>query len=606
MARPKGLSQSLPALIQFGRYISPYVKQRKWLIVGAFAGLFGQTLVRLLEPWPIKFIIDKLVTPEQIETGLLESLNQVDSSTFFMFMALALVSITIARALLTYATTICMALAGNHVIISLREKLFRHLQELSSIYHQKQRSGDLVVRIISDIGLIKDIAITAAVPLIGNAFIFVGIIGVMLWLNWQLALIALSTLPLLWFITLKKSKRIHKVAKKNRQREGVMAATASESINAIKSVQALTLEDRFSNIFSDANKKSLKEGVQGKRLAASLQRSVEILTAVSTALVLWFGALKVVEGVLTPGELIVFVYYLRRVFRPVRDFSKYTARLAKASAAGERVLKVLDQEVDIKEDRNAKEAGKLNGDIQFSSVHFSYLEDKHANLTDINFKVGAGQKVAIVGPSGSGKSTLISLLMRLHDPQSGSVRVDDVDIRDYRLSSYRRQIAVVMQDTALFATSIADNITIGQSDVTEERMMQAAKLADMHDFIQGLPNGYDTEVGERGVTLSAGQRQRIAIARATLRDAPILILDEPTTGLDPATEQSINLALMKLAQSRTTLIVTHRKDLTLQCDSVIFIRNGRIAEQGQVSELGKEDSEFSKHFASFHSQLNAG
>ncbi|WP_295901384.1 ABC transporter ATP-binding protein [uncultured Vibrio sp.] len=586
----------MPKLIQFLKYVWPYIKQKKWLVIGAFAGLLAQTLLRLLEPWPLKFIIDRLVSPEFNSADDLQFLSSLNLSAYFAALAFALVIITMLRALMTYFTTVLMALAGNHVIISLREKLFNHLQGLSTVYHQKQRSGDLVVRIISDMGLMKEVAITAAVPLIGNSFIFISIIGVMLWINWQLALISLTTLPFLWLVTLKKSKKIHNVAKKNRQREGVMAAAASESINAIKSVQALALENRFSSIFSDANNKSLKEGVQGKRLAASLQRSVEILLAFSTALVLWFGSLQVIEQILTPGELLVFIYYLRRVFRPIRDFTKYTARLAKASAAAERILKVLEHPRDIENRPDAKPSPAFQGNIQFEKIQFSYLNDETINLKGIDLSIPMGKRVAIVGLSGSGKSTLIALLMRLYDPQQGRVLIDGIDIRDYTFESVRHQISVVMQDTALFATSISNNITIGLEDVDPSQVIEAAKLADIHEFIESLPNGYDTDVGERGVTLSVGQRQRIAIARAALRKSPILILDEPTTGLDPQTEYSVNQSLIKLAQTSTTLLVTHRKEIAKQCDHIVYLKSGEIIEQGSHEQLMEINASYTQLF----------
>jgi ATP-binding cassette subfamily B protein len=439
--------------------------------------------------------------------------------------------------------------------------------------------------------------VTAAVPLIGNALIFVCIVAVMLWLNWQLALLALSTLPLLWLMTLKRSKRIHSVARKNRKREGVMAATASESIHAIQSVQALTLEQRFSDIFTSANNKSLKEGVQGKRLLAGLQRNVDILIAISTALVLWYGALQVIEGLLSPGELLVFVYYLRRLFRPIRDFSKYTARLAKASAAGERVLDVLEQKQEVQDLPDATIAPPFTGDITLADIHFGYLPEERSILQQFNLEIAATEKLAIVGPSGSGKSTVINLLLRLHDPQQGGVLIDGNDIRTYQLNSLRSQMAVVMQETMLFNASIADNITIGMDSCSEEALIAAAKLAEIHDFIVSLPDGYASEVGERGVTLSVGQRQRIAIARAALKQAPILLLDEPTTGLDPLTEASVSQALMRLAAGRTTLVVTHRPEMARQCDRIIYIRDGELLEQGSHQELVAKASIYAAQFS---------
>ncbi len=606
MARPKGLKQSVPGLIRFFSYILPFIKSNKWLIIGAFISLFAQTFLRLLEPWPMKFIIDKLVEPNRESGNHLQLLSTLDNAGYFATLAGVLVLITMLRALMTYLTTICMALAGNHIITSLRERLFSHLQALSPVFHQQQKSGDLVIRTISDIGLIKEVAITAAVPLIGNTLIFVSIMFVMLWLNWQLALLSLSTIPLLWFITKKKSQQIRTVARKNRKREGVMAATAAESINSIKSVQALTLEDRFSTIFSNANNKSLKEGVKSKRLIAGLQRSVDILIALSTAMVLWYGALQVLDGLLSTGELLVFVYYLRRLFRPIRDFTKYSARLAKASAAGERVLDILERERDVKERKDATTAPHFTGAIQFKEVTFSYLSDEERALTEINLEIAPGQKVAIVGPSGSGKSTIIAMLLRLHDPQQGAIYIDGCDIRQYTLISLRQQVSIVMQDTALFATTISNNITIGLHEISESQVIEAAKIADIHNFISSLPMGYETEVGERGLTLSVGQRQRIAIARAAIRESSLLVLDEATTGLDPLTEQSVNQSLAKLSSQRTTLIITHRKEVAQQCDCILFVREGQIIEQGTHDELMHIRGDYFQQFSTSTSHIAAG
>lgn len=597
MARASGIKEALPSLGRFLHYVKPFILEKKNLLIIAFAGIFTQMVLRLLEPWPLKYIIDRLANPDPLNQSNLQPFHELDASHYFLLLALALVVIVLSRALATYTTTVSMALAGNHVIIRLRGQLFDHLQRLSPVFYQKQRSGDLVVRLISDMGMMKEVAVTAVVPLIGNALIFTCIIAVMFWLNWQMALISLSTLPLLWLMTLHKSKSLHKVARKNRKREGVMAATASESIHAIKSVQALTLEKRFSEVFTSANKKSLKEGVKGKRLEAGLQRNVEILIAVSTAMVLWFGSIQVLKGMLSPGELLVFVYYLRRLFRPVRDFSKYTARLAKASAAGERVLAVLEQKQDVRDQENAIPAPMFVGKISFRDVNFGYLPEERDILRKFNLDIATGEKLAIVGPSGSGKTTVLNLLLRLHDPQHGKVFIDDQDICQYTLASMRSQVAVVLQETILFNGSIADNISIAMQDCPHERLVQAAKLAEIHDFIESLPEGYNTEVGERGVTLSAGQRQRIAIARAALKQAPILLLDEPTTGLDPITEASVSQALMRLAEGRTTIVVTHRPEMARLCDRIIYIQNGELLEQGNHRQLLSENRAYAAQFS---------
>ncbi|MEN8207521.1 MAG: ABC transporter ATP-binding protein, partial [Pseudomonadota bacterium] len=387
-----------------------------------------------------------------------------------------------------------------------------------------------------------------------------------------------------WLLTMKRSQAIQRVARRNRQREGAMAATAAESLGAIKTVQALSLGDTFADTFAQANNKSMKEGVQAKRLTAGLERMVDVLIAIATALVLWFGARLVLVNELTPGELLVFVFYLRRAFRPMRDFAKYTARLAKASAAGERVLELLEQEPGVQELPDAVIAPDFKGGVAFHQVTHGY-EDGRAVLHDIDLVMTPGERVAITGPSGSGKSTLASLLLRLYDPQQGKVTIDGIDIRQFTLESLRARIAIVLQDSLLFATTVRDNITAGTPGISDSQIEAAARLANAHDFITSLPEGYETPIGERGVTLSNGQRQRIAIARAAIHQSPILILDEPTTGLDHANELEVAVALERLAAGRTTLLITHRPEMAARADHVVFMRHGRIAAQGTHRSL---------------------
>ena len=441
----------------------------------------------------------------------------------------------------------------------------------------------MVIRVIGDIGMLKEITVTAAMPFIGNLLILFGMFAVMFWLHWQLALLVVATTPLLWLLTIRRSKRIQEVSRRNRKREGVMAATASESIGAIKTVQALSLGEQFNEIFASANNKSLKEGVQIKRLSANLERSVDVLVAVATALVLWYGAHLVLSAELTAGELLIFIFYLRRAFRPLRDFAKYTARLAKASAAGERVLELLEQEPEVTEKTDATVARDFRGEIAFKNLHFTYVAGQPV-LNNLTLTVDAGQRIAIVGPSGAGKSTLAALLLRLYDPDRGMITIDGRDIRDFTLDSLRSQIAVVLQDTLLFASSLRDNIAASQ-DIGQNEIENAARLASIHDFIVSLPQGYDTPVGERGVTLSNGQRQRIAIARAAVRQTPILILDEPTTGLDQENERMVLDAMYKLARGRTTLIITHRPETAMRADDIIYLQDGIIVERGSHSQL---------------------
>jgi ATP-binding cassette subfamily B protein len=432
--------------------------------------------------------------------------------------------------------------------------------------------------------MLKETAVTAALPLAANILILLGMTAVMLVLDWQLALIALLPLPLLWLSSVRTSKRIQTISRSQRKREGDMAATAAETMAGMRTVQALAIEDRAARHFAGANAKSLTEGVKAKRLAAGLERSVDVLVGVAIALVLWFGTLQVLRGRLTPGDLVVFLTYLKNTFRPIRSYAKYTARIAKATASGERVIELLDEMPVIADAPGARPAPPLAGHITFEDVHFGYGDG--AVLKGVTLDIPAGSRVAVTGLSGAGKSSLVSLVLRLHDPDAGRVLVDGVDIRDFTLKSLRSQTSLVPQETLIFRANVAENIALGAGrDVSRAEIEAAALRANAHDFIAALPEGYDTVIAERGATLSSGQRQRIAVARAILRQSPILVLDEPTVGLDRANEAAVAQAITHLAAGRTTLLVTHDLALAAQADRVLFLADGRILEDGSHAEL---------------------
>jgi ATP-binding cassette subfamily B protein len=402
----------------------------------------------------------------------------------------------------------------------------------------------------------------------------------MFWLNWRLALVALAVFPLFWLRTVTMGRKINEVARLQRKREGAMAATASETINAIKTVQALSLEAAFERQFNRQNQKNLKQDVRAKRLAAGLERSVDLLTAVSGALVLYYGARLVLKNELSAGALLVFLAYLKNAFRPIQEFAKYTARMSKAAAAGERVLDLLQHVPEIRDLPGATKAPVFVGRVTFEKLSFAYDSAK-PTLVDIDFEAAPGRCIAIVGPSGSGKSTLVSLLLRLYDPGHGRVLIDGRDIRGFTLESLRSQISAVLQDNLLFAGTVRENIGHGGTDAGPEAIESAARLANAHDFIMALPQGYDTVLGERGMTLSQGQRQRLAIARAAIRKAPLLILDEPMTGLDKHNEQAVVESLERLDYGCTTLLITHDLRHAARADEILFLEGGRLVERGQ-------------------------
>jgi ATP-binding cassette, subfamily B, bacterial len=595
MARPLSFSEALPAIGRVSRHFMPHLAAHRRLVIGSMIALFGGVLFRLLEPWPLKYVFDRLFRAEgQRFTGL-PLIDRLDAVTLLAAAAISIVLIALLRALADYWNSIGFALIGNRVLTEIRSKLYQHLQCLSLSFHSQARGGDLLVRVIGDVNMLKEIAVTAILPLLANVLVLVGMLGLMLWLNWRLALLGLAILPLSFLFTLRASRRIHKVARDQRKREGAMAATAAESIGGIKVVQTLSLENAFSQSFSKQNKKSLMEGVQGSRLSAALERRVDVLIAIATALVVWQGAWLVMSRSMTPGDLIVFLTYLKRAFTPLKDFAKYTGRLAKGAAAGERVVDLLEREPEIQDLPNAIVAPPFRGTVRFEDVSFAY-DSELIVFEHVEFEVPAGRHVAIAGASGVGKSTLVGLIPRLYDVTGGRVLIDGRDVREFTLASLRSQISVLLQETLLFAASIRDNIAYGAPDVDAAEVEAAARLANAHGFIEEMPEGYETIVGERGVTLSNGQRQRIAIARAAIRRSPILILDEPTTGLDEENQRDVIEALERLSQGRTTFLITHDLGTASRCHMIVLLHNRRIVERGSHEELMRAQGRYAMLF----------
>jgi ATP-binding cassette, subfamily B, bacterial len=558
-----------------------------WISAGTvLAGVF----FRILEPWPLKFIYNAVFLNRKYGLSL-NLLRSLAPGTQVAIFAVSMIVFTGLAATFEYLSTVAMGVAASRILADIRGKLFQHLANLSVSFHGRNRTGDLVTHVTYDVDRMREVIISALLPLLTNLLTLTAMVGVMFWMNWLLGCIVAVAFPVFFFVVSRLTARIKEIARVQRVREGAVASTTAETIGSIRIVQALSLQTKFMEIFSAANRKSLQTGNQVQQLSAGLERTTDLLATSTAAVVLWFGARHVLEGRLTPGDLIVFVTYLRVGFKPIRQLAKYLGQIARALASGERILELLATPLEIQDSVDSAPAPRFAGHIRFDNVSFEY-EPQRVALRNVSFEVKPGQKALLVGPSGSGKSTIASLLLRLYDPHEGRILIDGRDIRSYTLESLRSQMSIVMQDSPLFALSVRDNIAFGTTGGSFQEITEAARIANAHDFIMQMPKQYDTVLGERGATLSGGQRQRVAIARAAIRQAPIIILDEPTTGLDRKNEREVSAAFDRLSDKSTTLLITHDLQPAQHADLVLVLSEGRIVERGTHHSLMALDREY--------------
>lgn len=564
------------------RCVRPHFRGHRLLMTGGFVALMFDVVFRLVEPWPIKLVIDAV--SRSLGATLHKPGPAMDASVQTLILCgAAVVAISIGRAISNYWSAVCFALIGSRIAADLRARAFRHVQSLSMRHHTRASTGDTVQRLVGDVSRLQEVAVTAGLPLLGNTATLVAMTGILLWLDPLLSLVVFLAGGVFVLLSRASSGPITAAAGSSRKGEGQLATTAAQTLGAIREVQAYGLEDTISTGFRSSNQATLGTGVAALRLAAGLERRTDVLIGVATAVVLAGGGWRVMEHAITPGDLVVFLMYLKTGMKPLKDLAKQTGRIARATASGERVADLLEAQTDLPESAHARRLDSKNPDIVLEDVSAGHGEGMV--LHGINLTIPAGEHLAILGPSGAGKSTLASLILRMIDPATGSVRVGGEDLRDLKIASVRSHVSILLQDSVLFGTSVRDNIRFGRLDATDEEIEEAAALAQADGFIRALPDGYDTVLGEAAKDLSGGQRQRIAIARAILRRAPIVILDEATAGLDAASRDSVLQALAALTRERTSITITHDAHSARSCDRIIWLEDGRIVEEGRPEIL---------------------
>jgi ATP-binding cassette, subfamily B, bacterial len=565
------------------RFRGELFKHRRTL-AGAFLFSLAYAAVRMAEPWPLKFIFDNVLADMPLDTpvGWVNSTLDGNRTAILVTATVAILVLALLRGVTSYYQKVMTSVVGQQVVLAMRQRLFAHMQRLSLSFHTRNPSGELLSRLTGDINQLRQSVVASMVAMFSNLVVVLGFLTIMFLMEWRLALLVLFVVPVLFGLLTVYSGRIRKATRQQRKQEGELAARLQEGLAGIHLVQMFAREDEEDERLRSMNQQSFKSGLQADRLGARLNRTVELVLGAATAAVLFYGALQVIAGRLTTGELVVFVAYMQGFYRPIRLLSRTTQRASKAASSLERITDVLDQVTEVPD--GAHEAPRFRGEIRFGGVDFAYQPGTLV-LRDVDLLVEAGQTAALVGPTGAGKSSLLALIPRLYDPSLGAVLIDGRDIREFTLKSLRDQISIVPQEGMLFAASVRENIAYGKPEASDEEIEAAAHAALIHDFVETLPEGYESVLGERGVTLSGGQRQRLAIARAIVRDAPIVLLDEPTTGLDSSSEHLVMEALDRLQVGRTVLVIAHRLTTVRRAEVIFVVEDGRIVERGTHEEL---------------------
>ena len=573
------------------RLIRQLIRPYRWTLVVVLVAMFVETLMALAAPWPLKVILDNVVgshhLPKFIDRLLASSFGQSIGQgklEIAAFAALALVLIAVIGSVASYIDNYYTESVGQWVAHDLRMRTYDHLQRLSLAYYDTHQTGATLSTITNDIQTIQNFASASTLGIVVDLITILEMLGLMFWLNWDFALIAVGITPFLLFFMSRFKRAVKNATRNVRLRQADIVSVVQEGIESERVVKAFGRQDLEEKKLEGVSRATVDAALKARQVKALLGPLVNIAVAGCTGFVLWRGASLILKGAMTAGALTVFLAYLTKFFKPVQDLAKMTNTIAQTTVGVERVQAILETDTTIADRPGAQEPDKIRGEIVFDNVAFEYVKEEPI-LKGVSFDIKPGQFIGIVGPTGGGKSTVVSLIARFYDPTSGGIKLDGVDIRDYKLNSLRDQIGYVLQDTVLFRGTIRDNIAYGRPNATQEEIEAAAKLANADEFIAAMPHGYDTLVGERGLTLSGGQRQRIGIARAIIRNSPILILDEPTAALDTESERTVIEALERLMKGRTVITIAHRLSTIRDADKIVVLKDHVVAEQGTHQEL---------------------
>jgi len=549
------------------------------MLVEAATGLAG--------PWPLKIVIDNAIGHEPLPPAVLRLLGPDLAANGITLAAVAAVSLVLLAALggfASYVESYFTESVGQSVANDLRLRLYDHAERLSFDYYDTHQTGLLLSTIMDDVATVQDFVSASTLTILVDLVTIVGMLGLMFWLSWDFTLIIVAVTPFLLLFVARFRRRIKIATHEVRRRQSDIVDVLETGLESVRTVQAFGAQDIEVARLGDVSHATVRAALGARRVKSLLSPVVALVVSLCTAMVLWRGTGDVLAGTMTVGSLTVFLAYLAKFFKPVQELAKMTNAIAATNVGLERIRSILDLGTSVGERSDARDPEPFKGGITFDHVAFSYKAEAPV-LKDVVFSIAPGQFAGVVGATGSGKSTIVSLIPRFYDPTAGRILIDGTDISASTLQGLRRQIAFVLQDSVLFRGTVRDNIAYGDPDATEEQIIAAARLANADEFIDRMPHGYDTLIGERGVTLSGGQRQRIGIARALIRNAPILILDEPTAALDAESEKLVLEGLDRLMKGRTVIMITHRLTTIRRADTIIVLHDGVVAEQGTHEEL---------------------